>query len=88
MTIRGVVDARKERIGSGELAPVFEGVKRLIVLRGKAVKEINITETPPDSAEFERAVLGPSGNLRAPTLRSASTAIVGFNADVFADVLG
>ena len=34
------------------------------------------------------AMLGPTGNLRAPTLRSGKTVLVGFNEEVFGDLLG
>ena len=33
------------------------------------------------------AMLGPTGNLRAPTLRVGKTVVVGFNEDVYSDVL-
>jgi hypothetical protein len=34
------------------------------------------------------AMLGPTGNLRAPTLRAGKTVIVGFNEEVFSEHLG
>ena len=34
------------------------------------------------------AMLGPTGNLRAPTLRRGKTVLVGFNEDVYQDKLG
>lgn len=34
-------------------------------------------------AELAAAVLGPSGNLRAPALRSGSTWLVGFDEDAY-----
>ena len=34
------------------------------------------------------AMLGPTGNLRAPTIRSGKTVLVGFNEDVFGEVFG
>ncbi len=33
-------------------------------------------------------MLGPTGNLRAPTIRRGKTVIVGFNEEVFAEHLG
>jgi len=32
-------------------------------------------------------MLGPTGNLRAPTLRAGKTVLVGFNDELFADRL-
>ncbi len=34
------------------------------------------------------AMLGPTGNLRAPTLRSGKTVLVGFNEEAFGELLG
>ena len=34
------------------------------------------------------AMLGPTGNLRAPTIRKGKTVLVGFNQDVYDEVLG
>ena len=36
--------------------------------------------------EVVEAMLGPTGNLRAPCLKVGKTVIVGFNDDVYADV--
>ncbi len=33
-------------------------------------------------------MLGPTGNLRAPTLRAGKTVLVGFSEEVFEDALG
>ena len=34
------------------------------------------------------AMLGPTGNLRAPTIRRGKTVLVGFNEEVFDRILG
>lgn len=34
------------------------------------------------------AMLGPTGNLRAPCLRVGKTLIVGFNEDLYAEIFG
>jgi hypothetical protein len=41
-----------------------------------------------DAEAFRSAAIGPSGNLRAPTLRVGSTWFIGFSADAYADGLG
>ena len=40
------------------------------------------------ATEVVEAMLGPTGNLRAPTLRKGKTVLVGFNEEVFERVLG
>jgi len=44
-------------------------------------------KSPPPDAELKQLMLGPSGNLRAPTTRSGERLFVGFNSEEFADRL-
>ena len=83
-----MVDARKERFGSGELDPIFKGARRILACKGKKVQEFDMRSAAVTDEVLEAAVLGPSGNLRAPTLRTGSTVVVGFHAEVYADLFG
>jgi hypothetical protein len=38
----------------------------------------------PTDAELKKLLIGPSGNLRAPTARAGDRLFVGFNAEEFA----
>ncbi len=38
--------------------------------------------------ELVEAMLGPTGNLRAPTIRKGKTVLVGFNEELFEKVFG
>jgi hypothetical protein len=58
----------------------------VIVAKGKKVSEFK--PAGKASAEIVDAMLGPTGNLRAPTIRFGKTVLVGFNEEVFADKLG
>jgi len=42
----------------------------------------------PDDDTLAGLLLGPSGNLRAPTIRVGSTMAIGFNAEMYASALG
>jgi hypothetical protein len=57
----------------------------VIVCKGKKVSEFKGGKAGADVVE---AMLGPTGNLRAPTIRKGKTVVVGFNEDVFAERLG
>ena len=83
-----MVDARKQRFGSGDLGPIFKGARRVLAFKGKKVQEFDMRSVSVTSDELERAVLGPSGNLRAPTLRTGKTVLVGFHAETYADLFG
>ena len=59
---------------------------RVIVAKGKKISEFK--PGGKASKEVVEAMLGPTGNLRAPTLRKGKTVIVGFNEEIFEDLLG
>lgn len=56
---------------------------RLIVAKGRSLERFdNPTET-----EALDLMLGTTGNLRAPLVRSGKTTLVGFNEEAWADIL-
>jgi len=57
----------------------------VIVAKGKQVSEFPGGKASKDVIE---AMLGPTGNLRAPTIRRGKTVLVGFNEELFERVLG
>ena len=56
-----------------------------MVFKGKKVTEFNGANKL--DKENIQSMLGPTGNLRAPTLVSGKTILVGFNEEEFAKVL-
>lgn len=40
-------------------------------------------KSPPSDADLLAVILGPTGNLRAPTLRVGKTLVVGFSEDAY-----
>lgn len=60
----------------------------LIVAKGQKVVAFDLKNDKPDDETLLAHMLGPTGNLRAPTIRKGKTLLVGFNEDVYADVLG
>ena len=54
--------------------------------KGKKVTEFKPGGKAP--ANLVDAMLGPTGNLRAPTIRAGKTVLVGYNEEVFAEVFG
>ena len=43
---------------------------------------------PPDDATLLAHILGPTGNLKAPTLRKGTTLMVGFREEAYRETLG
>ena len=56
----------------------------VIVAKGKKVDSFKPAGSAPK--QIVEAMLGPTGNLRAPTLRVGKTVLVGFNEDVYSKV--
>jgi hypothetical protein len=45
-------------------------------------------KAPPDDETLLAHVLGPTGNLKAPTLRLGTTLLVGFSEEAYRQVFG
>ncbi len=73
------------KLSRDDAVQLIEGAKRVIVSKGKKVRRF-----PGGAAteEVVEALLGPTGNLRAPTLRVGKTLLVGFDEATYEDVLG
>ncbi len=63
-------------------------MSKLIVAKGKKVTEVNLDKDRPDDDELVRLMLGPTGNLRAPTMKIRKILLVGFNVDAYESVIG
>jgi hypothetical protein len=74
------------KLGRKDAAELAKQASLVIVAKGKKVSEFK--PAGKASKELVEAMLGPTGNLRAPTLRSGKTVVVGFNEDVFQARLG
>lgn len=73
------------KLDRGDARALAKKSTKLIVAKGKKVTRFEIKGRP--SAEAIDAMLGPTGNLRAPTLRSGKTLLIGFNEDEYRGVL-
>ena len=63
-------------------------VNQLYVAKGKKVVIIDLRKEKPDEATLQKLLLGPTGNLRAPTLRKGKTLVVGFEPEMYRKVFG
>lgn len=82
------MDAKKTRIGPDEALALLDGVGRLVAAKGKKVEVFDLTTDRPADADLLARLLGPTGNLRAPTARVGRTLVVGFNPDAYRTVFG
>lgn len=58
-------------------------VSKIVAARGKNVTTIDLKKDKPDEEELLKHLLGPTGNLRAPTIRKGKTLYVGFNEEAY-----
>ena len=63
-----------------------KAASKVFVAKGKKVSEFKPAGKP--SKELVEAMIGPTGNLRAPTIRKGKTVVVGFNEELFQQVFG
>ena len=73
-----------KKLGRADAERLAKGSSRLIVAKGKKVAEFEVGEQT--SAAAIDAMLGPTGNLRAPTVRAGTTLVVGFNEEHYSEV--
>ena len=71
-----------------EAAALIEQADRLVVAKGKKLTELDLNLESPSDDVVAKLMLGPTGNLRSPTLRVGRTLVVGYNEQVMMDTFG
>ena len=79
-----VVSASK-KLDRKDAVELIKGANKVIVAKGRKVQSFPGGKA---SKEIVDALLGPTGNLRAPTMRVGKTLLVGFDESSYADALG
>jgi hypothetical protein len=82
-TIAQTVDAGKDRHDRPQALALARSAKRVVAGKGKVVVVFDMKTAPPDDATLAAAILGPTGNLKAPTLKIGDTLLVGFNEEAY-----
>ena len=85
ISIKEQIPASK-KLGQTDARYLLSSASKLYVAKGKKLSEFAGGAKTDDDAVA--AMLGPTGNLRAPTIVRGKTVIVGFNEDMFAKLLG
>jgi arsenate reductase-like glutaredoxin family protein len=84
----GVTDAKNVRMGPAAALALARRHDRVVAARGKKVVTLDLRTDQPDDEALLAVLLGPSGNLRAPAATVGQTLVVGFNPEVYREVLG
>jgi hypothetical protein len=85
ITAKETVPASR-KLGRTDAAKIAKAASAVFVAKGKKVSSFK--PAGKASAELLEAMLGPTGNLRAPTIRRGKTVLVGFNEELFSEKLG
>jgi hypothetical protein len=71
-----------KKLQASDAKALLKNASRLIAMKGKKVQEFDVSsKVGSDAVE---AMLGPTGNMRAPTIKVGNTYLVGFNEEIFA----
>ncbi len=86
MKVEEEVDAGRTKLGRKEALALARGVDRVVAARGARIVAFDLRKDRPTDDELLAVLLGPTGNLRAPTLRVGKTLIVGFSDSAYAEL--
>ena len=81
------VDAKKTTLKETEALALVREVDEIYASKGKQVVHLDLRKDTPGRAALLELLLGPTGNLRAPTLRKGRVLLVGFDEASYAAVL-
>lgn len=79
-----VADAGKQKKGRPEAIALARSVRTIHVAKGKKLVTVDLKADKPDDDTLAGLLLGPTGNLRAPTLRKGDVLYVGFSEEAYA----
>ena len=79
--IHEVVDARTVRLDEAAAWELLRKAAKITVAKGKTVLHLKPKQDGKEA--ILKQVMGPSGNLRAPTLRVGDAFVVGFHPDFY-----
>ena len=85
---RTTADAKRERVGAREAVALTSEMEELHVAKRRKVLHLDLRRSRSDRDPLLGLLLGPSGNLRAPTMRVGRTLCVGFAPEMYRAVLG
>jgi arsenate reductase-like glutaredoxin family protein len=86
-TVTETVNAAKVRYSAEDALRILDGVEKLIAAKGKKIATFDLKNDRPTDEVLLAHLMGPTGNLRAPTIRIGKTLVVGFSEEVYREVL-
>ena len=91
ITVKTRTDAKKETIAADEALVLAKSSQRILAAKGKKIVEFSLKngQLEGDATEetLRKAIIGPSGNLRAPSIWQGKTLYVGFHPEMYEGLL-
>ena len=75
-------------MGETEAIALAGTVDKIVAAKGKSIAMLDLKKDKPSLAEILAVLLGPTGNLRAPTAKVGKILLVGFNNTAYPSVIG
>ncbi len=85
MTVKESVSANK-KLQADSAEEIARDSSKMIVMKGKKITEFKVGADTTEEAVT--AMLGNTGNMRAPLLRVGKLVLVGFNEEIYSQHLG
>lgn len=82
--IKKISDARKEKIGPDTAWDLCVQADEIVIAKGK--KTLHLPPDPVNRETITAAIMGRSGNLRAPALRLGRRLIIGYNEEIYQEL--
>jgi arsenate reductase-like glutaredoxin family protein len=82
------VNAKKETFQLAKAKELLASANKLYAAKGKNVVEVDLKKASPTDEEIAKLMLGPTGNLRAPTIIKGKTVVVGFDHETYSKIFG
>ena len=80
------ISANKTKLGAEAALQLAREASKVIVAKGKRIVTFDMKKDPPGNELLLAALLGPTGNLRAPTIRKGTTLLVGCDDEAYRKV--
>ena len=82
------IDARKKKLPAADALALAKQVDRIVAAKGSKIVTLDLKKDKPDAETLKAVLLGPTGNLRAPTFRVGRTLVVGFHEEIYRSIFG
>jgi len=80
------VNANKEKYDHEKALTLLREATSLHVTKGQKHQEINLKKNELTDEELLKLIMGPTGNLRAPTLKVGKKLVVGFSEEMYQNI--